>query len=206
LAGRGGQAAEAEAALARRPLEGYGLSTAQSELLRLHLRVAMRKGMLYLAVRTRSSSVMRPELDALYTHRVLAMSSPPYIDSALALIPHKRKQLALSDAWCAREETLRRVRYARLVLESAAAHAMAVADAHSISRAEAGGSVGGSTRPQSAGGASIGGGSLLSELGSHVEDARPPVDGLSAMVRSAVAHAQNVETDAAKAEGRARDT
>ncbi|KOO33134.1 hypothetical protein Ctob_007208 [Chrysochromulina tobinii] len=70
------------------------------------------------------------EAVALYDQRVLAQSHPPYVPSALPPLAVRAHRLALSDAWCEREELLRRLSSQRLFLERAAAGAMAVADAH----------------------------------------------------------------------------
>ena len=112
------------------PLDPLALCVAQVTWLQLELQIDSRRAWLLRAFRQRCPVYSEAEAVALYDQRVLAQSHPPYVPSALPPLAVRAHRLALSDAWCEREELLRRLSSQRLFLERAAAGAMAVADAH----------------------------------------------------------------------------
>ena len=128
------------------------------------------------------------------------MAAPPYVLSPLAPLGLRERQLELSDAWCAREEVLRRCAAQRLLVERAASVAMATADARLIERSEMASEAAArnASRPHSASAGSDG-------AGGGEEPMKPPVSAISALVRSTVFAAQTAEAAAAKAENRNRD-
>ena len=112
------------------PLDPLALCVAQVTWLQLELQIDSRRTWLLRAFRQRCPVYSEAEAVALYDQRVLAQSHPPYVPAALPPLAVRAHRLALSDAWCEREELLRRLSSQRLFLERAAAGAMAVADAH----------------------------------------------------------------------------
>ena len=179
--------AKREAEKARIPLERVDLCLTQSDLMRLNLRLLMRKRTIILHFARRCPSMTALEFEALYEHHVLVMSAPPYVKQHPSLLESRQRQLELSDAWCAREEVMRRCEAQQVLLERAATIAMHTADARLEAKYEEHTSMSSSVRPQSAKTTS----SSAAAGGGDDDVVKPPVSAVSAMIRSAITIAQN---------------